>query len=700
MRHIFTCIFCFVFFTVSGQIPSNILVKRSGASGGNPEFGFLEFKPDDYTTNGAYKHPVIIALHGQGDWGDGTISPDTDPTNATGVIIGRVLKGGVGELVRLGATMKFSLYNRNGSFVVLMPQLNNQGAPSPGPWQPFYVQTMIDYAKANLNIDPDKIFITGYSYGGGGTWVHPGTSLANANQIAGVIPVCGIDAQGQVPNLGQHLANGNVAVLGVHAGDDQTVSAFSTINAVGAVSTFSPFTKPQFFKPGLKGGHNIYQTSSLAFGAYYAYDTTNRFMYPNIYQWMLGVSRANLIGIPGSNQAPVADAGEGGLNINKTVDPARYAINLDASASFDNKDVIVRYIWELAGVSNGGEAAAIRRRSNINQVQSFPDSSVNVPITITKLGTYNFRLRLLDLYGAETVVVKQINLTNGGGNTPVFINIGPDVTITNGASNVPVNVDLFDWEIDPYSFGAPISRQWRVISAPAGVTVVFPGFNWFQGNISGLTAPGQYQIEYAITDGANTSRDTIVISQESAVLPVQLSSWQGKSIGTKHVLQWSTSYESGASHFEIEHSINGQQFKTIGQVAAVGTSSVRQVYQFEHLQAPKGVSYYRLRMIDKDNSKKLSATIQLYRDGDEVAISVFPNPVKDKINILIEGNTSGAVQVSLWQLSGQKIHEEMIRSVQGQQTISIQLPSLQSGIYYLRVEGVGLKPRQYSIVKE
>lgn len=700
MRHILTSIFCFVFVATFGQIPSNILVKRAGASGGNPEFGFLEFKPRDYTTNGTYKHPVIIALHGQGDWGDGTTTPDTDPANATGVIIGRVLKGGVGELVRLGATMQFSLYNKTGSFVVLMPQLNNQGSGSPGNWQPFYIQSLIDYAKANLNIDPDKMFITGYSYGGGGTWVHPGTSLANANQIAGVIPVCGVDAQGQVPNLAQNLANGNVAVLGIHAGDDETVPAVATINTVGAIAAFSPFTKPQFYKPGLKGNHNIYQTSSLAFGTYYAYDTTNRFMNPNIYQWMLGVSRANLVGIPGSNQAPVADAGEGGLNINKTVDPARYSINLDAGGSFDNKDVIIRYIWELAGVSNGGEASAIRRRSNLSQVQNFPDSSVNVPIAITKLGTYNFRLRLTDLYGAETVVVKQINLTNGSGNTPVFINIGPDVSITNGNTSIPVNVDLFDWEIDPYNFFAPISRQWRVISAPSGVTVGFPGSNWYQGSISGLTALGQYQIEYAITDGANVSRDTIVISQESAVLPVRLSSWQGKSIGSKHVLQWSTSFESGASHFDIEHSVDGQQFRTVGKVAAVGNSSIQQNYQFEHLQAPKGVSYYRLRMIDRDNSKKLSSTIQLYQDGNEIAISVFPNPVKDKINILIEGNTNGVVQISLWQASGQKVHEEMIRSVQGQQNISIQLPTLQSGVYYLRVEGAGLKPRQFSVVRE
>jgi len=113
--------------------------------------GFLEFRPSDY---GSQKHPLIIFLHGIGERGNGTSQ------------VKSVAANGVPRYCANGASMRFTVGGQTSSFVVLSPQLSL----SYGYWPTFYVKEMINYAKANLQIDPNRIYVTGLSLGGGGIW--------------------------------------------------------------------------------------------------------------------------------------------------------------------------------------------------------------------------------------------------------------------------------------------------------------------------------------------------------------------------------------------------------------------------------------------------------------------------------------------------------------------------------------------------
>ena len=111
--------------------------------------GFLQFTPKDY---GSQKHPLIIFLHGIGERGNGTTQ------------INSVANNGTPNLCANGATMRFTVGGQTSSFVVISPQLSGQY----GYWPTFYVKEMIKYAKANLLIDTNRIYVTGLSLGGGG----------------------------------------------------------------------------------------------------------------------------------------------------------------------------------------------------------------------------------------------------------------------------------------------------------------------------------------------------------------------------------------------------------------------------------------------------------------------------------------------------------------------------------------------------
>src|SRR6476659_943012 len=128
-------------------------VARSLTASTGLFIGFYEYKPVDY--DASHKYPLIIFLHGIGERGNGSTE------------LNRVLTNAIPKYINAGHNMRFtSLSGVPETFLVLSPQLN----ASYGTWQNIYVDEMLKYAKANMSIDTNRIFLTGLSLGGGGVW--------------------------------------------------------------------------------------------------------------------------------------------------------------------------------------------------------------------------------------------------------------------------------------------------------------------------------------------------------------------------------------------------------------------------------------------------------------------------------------------------------------------------------------------------
>lgn len=323
--------------------------------------GFYEFLPEGYTPTGTYKYPLIINLHGTGERGNGT----TD--------LGLVLQWGLGEMVsRQKATLKFNFFGRQQAFVVLLPQLSADYLD----WQNFYIDSMINYAVKNLNIDVNKIFLTGYSLGGGGAWRYPATSVENANRIAGIIPAA--PSPGYIFGNLCNIANGKVAVWAHHSVDDDAIDVQYTRTAIDGINACSPDI-PALATYYPAGMHN--QTWL------WALDTLNDHQYPNMWEWMAGTTRLNS---KANNQDPIANAGNDitlALPLTTTV--------LNGSASRDPNDVIVKYEW----TKTTGPAGFTIQKPN------YPVSN----LTDLQYGSYTFQLKVTDQFGM--VKTDEVNVT-------------------------------------------------------------------------------------------------------------------------------------------------------------------------------------------------------------------------------------------------------------------------------------------------
>lgn len=123
-----------------------------------------------------------------------------------------------------------------------------------------------------------------------------------------------------------------------------------------------------------------------------------------------------------------------------------------------------------------------------------------------------------------------------------------------------------------------------------------------------------------------TSGDTRV------VLPLELLFFKAQRHNERSLLQWTTAWEQGTSHFELEHSTDGRQFRYLGTVVASGESVKEAEYIFWHQQPSLGWNYYRLRMVDKDESWEYSPVASLQYTDDEPVL-VYPNPTVDRLRL-------------------------------------------------------------------
>lgn len=193
-----------------------------------------------------------------------------------------------------------------------------------------------------------------------------------------------------------------------------------------------------------------------------------------------------------------------------------------------------------------------------------------------------------------------------------------------------------------------------------------------------ISPTGDYTIAELNTILAGLAGPTSV-ADLLTILPVEFISFQAKTDRNKVMLEWATATESNNSHFEVEHSLNGKDFKKIKEIKGAGTTQVRQDYSYEYRQGVGGLNYYRLKQVDYDGQFEYSEIISINVNAPKAQYTLFPNPVSS--NFVIQtatGDTPAGLKL-LNQL-GQEIRLDS-------DTERVVLPAgLKKGLYVLQFE--------------
>lgn len=200
-----------------------------------------------------------------------------------------------------------------------------------------------------------------------------------------------------------------------------------------------------------------------------------------------------------------------------------------------------------------------------------------------------------------------------------------------------------------------------------------------------------------ITDGADgaiiawqdlrTTLDYDIFSSKlfsDGTLPVKLISFTATLQNKNALLQWQIASELNVTRYNIQRSLDGNTFTTIGSVNSTGNSTATKNYTYtditiSHLTVPR--IYFRLQVADMDGKVSYSG-IEMIKSATGLSVSLAPNPVHDR---LIVSSTDNIKTLSIINSKGQIVKQVFVSGITNQH--EIELKELPAGSYFIKVAG-------------
>lgn len=154
---------------------------------------------------------------------------------------------------------------------------------------------------------------------------------------------------------------------------------------------------------------------------------------------------------------------------------------------------------------------------------------------------------------------------------------------------------------------------------------------------------------------------------EGAILPVEWQTFESIVEGGLVELNWSTATEKNNDYFEIERSLDGVDFESLGTVPGNGTSSDVNSYSFSDPNPVVGMAYYRIKQVDFDGTRDYSSVIGVELSENakgDCTVKIIPNPCLPQCDISYTacGSSTTNLDLQVFDSSGRLIHSYMSTS--------------------------------------
>jgi hypothetical protein len=150
--------------------------------------------------------------------------------------------------------------------------------------------------------------------------------------------------------------------------------------------------------------------------------------------------------------------------------------------------------------------------------------------------------------------------------------------------------------------------------------------------------------------------------------------------------------------FDIERSIDGLSFVKIGTVNITNSSAYQFVDQNISAVKKSGLIYYRLKQSDLISRYSYTEIKSIKMDAS-VNVSVYPNPTAQKLTLQFESISNQPTKVTITDLNGKIVKTLNHNSIEGVNTLSLNLQSLSRGVYNIVVSQSG-NNKQAQFIKQ
>lgn len=179
-----------------------------------------------------------------------------------------------------------------------------------------------------------------------------------------------------------------------------------------------------------------------------------------------------------------------------------------------------------------------------------------------------------------------------------------------------------------------------------------------------------------------------------SALPVNLIFFEGRLTGNFINLNWTVGTENNVKEYVIERSVNGQEFKAIASVLALGKNNYGFKDEVENLSGRR--LYYRIRKVDNDGSYKYSEVFTIHVPLN-VSFSIYPNPVKGNLIVNFAKDVDKNFAIVITDIAGRIVMQNPQQAATGKQAV-LNVSTLKAGTYVLKISTNGIERSQKFVV--
>jgi hypothetical protein len=242
------------------------------------------------------------------------------------------------------------------------------------------------------------------------------------------------------------------------------------------------------------------------------------------------------------------------------------------------------------------------------------------------------------------------------------------------ASVLPVTLDVYvDNGTLPNDLDAGDFYLSSKTLTSAGTTLYQTKFMPYDANllIAAKTAAGCFDV-------------VLMVTSHTYLLPVKLMNFTGTVDNNIATLQWQVADNSKGAIFEVQRSVEGDNFTTVGKLLSTAENGV-QSYSIKTLSE----GFYRLKIINHDGSVSFSKVIQLSAKASH-GIMLKNNPVDTYLGFTYNSATGNSAEVSIYSMSGVKLYSANLSLRKGANNITLNLGGIiYSGTYVLEIKNAG-----------
>jgi hypothetical protein len=194
---------------------------------------------------------------------------------------------------------------------------------------------------------------------------------------------------------------------------------------------------------------------------------------------------------------------------------------------------------------------------------------------------------------------------------------------------------------------------------------------------------------------------TGALSYAGGTPAVVFKNFKGVVIDQQIELSWATMMESGIDYYEIQRSGDGMNFVDIDQLDSkmtISTNDFQLNYQYADAHPLPGTSFYRIQIVGKDGSINQTTVVQVINSAI-TGTRIYPTVVQSNTLFVESDKNLREVKMEFFDLSGNKISETNLPSLNGRQTVHLsKAGNLPTGTYVARLTSNGQNVKSQLVI--